>query len=133
MTAANIGLIMPDKINGVILFAPAVQEPRRVGKIPGRLITCGKGFGRVLNFCYKGTPLTKTDPKGSCKNVNFVKYKLQDEYYYMGRSRTNSIISVLDSLAALRGKLKDFRVPVLVIQGGKDKKVDPIGAFWLME
>ena len=58
------------KIDGVIMFAPAVQDHRRLKYSPSWLTSFGINLGRCSNnFLMKNIPLTKPKPVGSSKNL----------------------------------------------------------------
>jgi len=122
------------KIQGAIFFAAAIREHRSMGKIPSWLTTTGIGLGRFFNFTGLGQiPLGRAYIKDSSKNLAMVENYKSDKLMFYGKSKVGSLINVLDSLAEARKVMKSFDIPFLFVQGGKDKKVNPVGSFEFME
>ena len=122
------------KINGIILFSPAIREHRKINKIPSFLTTCGIFLARSFSILgCKRLPLPSSPLTDSSKNLNLVDDFAKDNLRYHGNSRPGSIINCLDSLTEVRVSMRKFTSPLLLVQGGKDKKVNPLGAFDFFE
>lgn len=68
-------------------------------------------------------------PIESCRNPNYPDFCEKDPLFYKSRHRLRTISSLARWLAESGATFQDYEVPFLVVQGGRDKIIDPQVAF----
>ncbi len=65
----------------------------------------------------------------TCKNPNYAEDCLKDEYYYNNRHKLRTMACAMEVLSNSPETFPDYETPFLVVQGGRDKVIDPQVAF----
>lgn len=114
---AMLALSIPEIINGILLFAPALGVQPNLEPFLQKAV-------RLLNVCCGCVKLKKLDGVLCTRNTDYIKFSEMNPLVYNGRMSVKAAVNTLDGLAALQIRANEITVPVVVIQGGMDKVVN---------
>lgn len=114
---AMLALSLPEIINGILLFAPALGVQPNLEPFLQRAV-------RLLNVCCGCVKLKKLDGVLCTRNTDYIKFSEVNPLAYNGRMSVKAAVNTLDGLAALQIRANEITVPVVVIQGGMDKVIN---------
>jgi alpha-beta hydrolase superfamily lysophospholipase len=112
---------------GAILSGPAIKAP---GNIPAAVIF----IGQVLSVLVPKVGLVPpVDAGGVCRDPAVVKAYLNDPLVYRGKLTARLGAELIGAMERARAEANRITLPVLILQGGADRLVDPAGAQNLFE
>lgn len=125
MTCYYLSLRNPSLFKGVIMMAPAIKNV-----MGGALIGLVTGIARFLP---KSTRLIKP-PRGQCaKNPQITEDIEKDKLSFSDRASLKSLETMLDTMDVAPLTFSNYEANFVIVQGGLDKLVNPIGAFELYD
>ncbi len=110
-----------DGLAGAVLSGPAIQAP---GDIPPAVVF----IGRVLSVLTPRMGLVPLAAEGICRDPAVVAAYQADPLVCKGKITARFGAEMLDAMARIRREAGRIRLPLLVVQGGADRLVDPAGA-----
>jgi acylglycerol lipase len=114
-------------LSGAVLSGPAVKAP---GNIPAAIVF----VGRVLSVLVPRVGLVPpVDADGVCRDPAVVKAYLADPLVYRGKLTARLGAELIGAMERVRAEANRITLPVLILQGGADRLVDPSGARILYE
>ena len=112
---------------GAILSGPAIKAP---GNIPAAVIF----IGQVLSVLVPKVGLVPpVDAGGVCRDPAVVEAYLNDPLVYRGKLTARLGAELIGAMERARAEANRITLPVLILQGGADRLVDPAGAQNLFE
>lgn len=112
---------------GAVLSGPAIKAP---GNIPAGIIF----IGRVLSVLVPKVGLVPpVDAEGVCRDPAVVKAYLADPLVYRGKLTARLGAELIGAMERVRAEANRITLPILILQGGADRLVDPSGAQSLYE
>jgi alpha-beta hydrolase superfamily lysophospholipase len=110
-----------DKLAGAVLSGPAIQAP---GDIPAALVF----VGRLLAVLLPRMGLVPLVAEGICRDPAVLEAYLADPLVCKGKITARLGAEMLAAMAHIRREAGRLRLPLLIVQGGADRLVDPAGA-----
>jgi acylglycerol lipase len=112
---------------GAVLSGPAIKAP---GNIPAAIIL----IGRVLSVLVPRVGLVPpVGAEGVCRDPAVVKAYLADPLVCRGMMTARLGAELIGAMERVRAEANRITLPVLILQGGADRLVDPSGARILYE
>jgi acylglycerol lipase len=112
--------------NGAILSAPAVKV--------GDNITSGTILmSKVLSAILPEAGILALDANGISRDPAVVKAYVNDPLVFHGKTPARLASEMLKGMIRVTAEAKKIIIPLLIIQGGDDKLIDPSGAKMLYE
>ena len=122
LIGATFLLTNQGELAGAILSGPAVKAP---GNIPAATIF----IGRVVSLLFPWVGLVARGPaEDICRDPAVVAAYLADPLVYQGKMTARLGAEMLGAMERLRREAGRIRLPLLIVQGGADRLVDPVGA-----
>ncbi len=118
-----LSLTHPDMFQGAILMAPALKN--QIGGFLVGLSTCLK------SLLPEHTKLTGPVYGKASRNPAITDFVKEDPYAYKGRVNLSTAAFLTTTMDRSPDTFKNYRCPFLIVQGGLDKLVNPMGAFEL--
>ncbi len=115
-----------DGVQGAILSGPAV-------KIPGNISPAIVVAGKILSALIPGIGILGLDARGISRDPAVVAAYVNDPLVFTGKSTARLGAEMLKAMRRITTEANRIRLPVLILQGGADKLVDPAGARMLHE
>jgi acylglycerol lipase len=109
------------ELAGAVLSGPAVKPP---GNIPKAVILAG----RVLSCLIPRMGLVPLQAREVSRDPAVVEAYLADPLVCKGKITARLGAEMLDAMERIRMDAKRITLPLLIVQGGADKLVDPAGA-----
>lgn len=124
--AANYLLDHQQDFTGAVLSAPTIK----VGdKVTGGTILMAK----VLSKVAPKAGVMAVDPVGVSKDPAVVEAYIQDPLVHHGKISARLGAELLIGMMRITSEVSNIRLPFIVVQGGEDILVDPVGAKMLYE
>ncbi len=112
---------------GAVLSGPAIKAP---GNIAAAVIF----VGRVLSVLVPRVGLVPpVDAEGVCRDPAVVREYLADPLVYRGKITARLGAELIGAMERARAEASRITLPILILQGGADRLVDPSGAQSLYE
>jgi len=111
---------------GAVLSGPAVKAP---GNLPKAVVW----IGRVLSVLLPRMGMVPLEAEGVSRDPEVVKAYLGDPLVCRGKMTARLGAELLDAMERVRTEADHIRLPLLILQGGSDRLVDPSGARMLYE
>lgn len=125
MTTYHLALRHKGMFSGVILMAPALRN-----MVGGTLVNLVCGIASLLP---KSTRLI-APPRGQCtKNPKVTEDIVKDKYSFQDRASLKTLQTIIHTMDISPETFKHFDIPFVIVQGGLDKLVNPLGAFELYD
>ncbi len=113
-----------DSLQGAILSGPAV-------KIPDNISPAIMFAGKILSALFPGIGILGLDARGVSRDPAVVAAYLDDPMVFKGKATARLGAELLKAMQRITAEANRIRLPVLILQGGADKLVDPAGARML--
>lgn len=111
--------------NGVVLMAPALKNI-----VGGTLVNLVIGIASLLP---KSVRLIKPPRGQATRNPKVTEDIINDKYSFSDRASLKTVETIVHTMDVAPETFDKFDVPFVVVQGGLDKLVNPIGAFELFD
>ena len=109
-----------EHLAGVVLSAPGVD--------PSIGTPAEKVMARILSGVLPNLPLTTLDASAVSRDPEVVKAYQSDPLNYLGKVRIRTGAEGLAAVSRVAANMSRVTIPVLVMQGGEDRIVKPVGA-----
>ena len=113
-------------LKGAILSGPSV-------KIHGNVSPVAVILGKLLAALMPRFGLFKTAPEGLSRDPAVVQAYLDDPLVYRGKTTIRLAAEILKAIQQVSREAGKITLPVLILQGGADRIVDPAGAGMLYD
>jgi len=110
-----------DGLAGAILSGPAVKVPDNIS--PAVIFA-----GRMLSAVLPRAGILALDASGVSRDPEVVRAYVEDPLVHTGKTTARLGAEMLSAMRRVMGEAHRIRLPLLVLQGGADKLVDPDGA-----
>ncbi len=114
------------ELAGAILSGPSVQLPDNVS--PALILT-----GKVFSTLIPRAGLVQLDAAGVSRDPAVVQAYLSDPLVYQGKITARLSAELLKAMQRIEAESAKITLPLLIIHGGADKMVNPIGSQKLYE
>ncbi len=115
-----------EELAGAILSGPAIKAP---GNVPRAVIF----IGRMLSVLLPRLGMVLLEAEGVSRDPAVVKAYLADPLVFRGKMTARLGAELLGAMERIRAEADRIRLPLLILQGGADRLVDPSGARMLYE
>lgn len=115
-----------EALSGAVLSGPAVKAP---GDIPKTVIF----IGRMLSVLLPRLGMVRLEAEGVSRDPAVVKAYLADPLVCRGKMTARLGAEMLGAMERVGVEANRIRLPILILQGGADRLVDPSGARLLYE
>lgn len=126
LIAANYLLDHQDRFKGAVLSAPAVKPYGDVS--PATII-----LGRLISSIAPGLGVVELDVNGISRDPQVVEAYINDPLVFHGRTPARLAAELLQAMQRVTTEADKIRLPLLILQGGEDRLVDPAGAQMLYD
>jgi len=113
-----------DGLQGAIISGPAV-------KVPGNISPAIVLAGRILSVLIPKVGVLGLDARGISRDPAVVAAYVNDPLVFTGKTTARLGAEMLKAMRRITAEANRIRLPVLILQGGADKLVDPAGARML--
>jgi acylglycerol lipase len=113
-------------LSGAVLSGPAVKAP---GSLPAAVVW----IGRVLSALLPRLGLVSLEADGVSRDPAVVEAYLADPLVHRGKITARLGAEMLDAMSRVLREAGRITLPLLIVQGGADKLVDPAGARLLYD
>jgi alpha-beta hydrolase superfamily lysophospholipase len=124
LIAAACLLERQDDMDGAILSGPSIKVPENIS--PAVVMAA-----RLLSALAPGIGVARLDASGVSRDPAVVKAYVEDPLVYTGRISARLGAELLKAMQRINAEANRIRLPVLILQGGADRLVDPDGARML--
>lgn len=115
-----------NKFKGAVISAPAIKVSDSISQTT---ITMGK----IFSVLAPKMGVLALDPSGVSSDPQVVEAYVNDPLVFHGKTPARLAAEMLSAMQRVTAEMGQIRLPLLVIQGGQDKLVDPGGAQMLYE
>jgi acylglycerol lipase len=125
MTTYFLALRNKTMFKGVILMAPALKNI-----VGGALVNlvCG-----IANLLPKSMKLISPTRGMATRNPTITEDIIKDKFSFCDRASLQTVKTIVHTMDVAPETFDKFDVPFVVVQGGLDKLVNPVGAFDLYD
>ncbi len=114
-------------------FAGAVLSGCGAVKIPDHISSATIMAGKVFSVLLPKIGLIGLDVNGVSRDPSVVKAYVEDPLVHTGKTTARLAAEILRVMQGILGQANRITLPILLLQGGADKLVDPAGAQMLFE
>lgn len=115
-----------DELTGAVLSGPGIKVP---DNISNAVIFAGK----ILSLVMPKAGIIQLDAEGICRDPAVVDAYVNDPLVYTGKITARLGAEMLKTIQHVTGSATKIRLPIMILQGGSDKLVDPRGAQLLYD
>ena len=115
-----------DELTGAVLSGPGIKVP---DNISNAVIFAGK----MLSVVMPKAGIIQLDAEGICRDPAVVDAYVNDQLVYTGKITARLGAEMLKTMKHVTESAKKIRLPIMILQGGSDKLVDPSGAQFLYD
>jgi alpha-beta hydrolase superfamily lysophospholipase len=126
LIAAYYLLDHQERFRGGILSGPAVKVGEDVSRVTILM-------GRLLSALAPKAGLMALDAEGMSRDPEVVAAYVNDPLVFTGKMPARTAAEVLDAMLRVTAEAGKITLPLLILQGGADKIIDPAGAEMLYE
>ena len=115
-----------DELTGAVLSGPGIKVP---DNISNAVILAGK----ILSVVMPKAGIIQLDAEGICRDPAVVDAYVKDPLVYKGKITARLGAEILKTIQHVTESAINIRLPLMIVQGGSDKLVDPSGAQLLYD
>ncbi len=115
-----------DELAGAVLSGPGIKVP---DNISNAVIIAGK----ILSVVMPKAGIIQLDTEGICRDPAVVDAYVNDPLVYKGKITARLGAEILKTSQHVTESAIKIRLPIMIVQGGRDKIVDPRGAQLLYD
>ena len=115
-----------DEVTGAVLSGPSI-------KVPDNISQATIFVGNTLSVIMPKVGIIQLDAEGVSRDPAVVDAYVNDPLVYTGKISARLSAELLKTMRHLTEGAAEIRLPILIVQGGDDKLVDPSGAQLLYE
>jgi acylglycerol lipase len=112
------------RFQGAVLSAPSV-------KVSDRISRATIVVGRILSVLAPAAGVLALDPGGISRDPEVVSAYVNDPLVFHGKTPARLAAELLKAMLRVSGEAHRITLPIMVVQGGEDRLVDPAGAQML--
>ena len=112
------------ELKGVVLSAPSI-------KIPDNISATTIFVAKVLSRLVPKFPMARLEVDGVSRDPNVVQAYANDPLVHLGKVTARLGAELLKAMQRVTAEAVKISLPILIVQGGDDKLVDPSGAQML--
>jgi alpha-beta hydrolase superfamily lysophospholipase len=112
------------EFKGAILSAPAIKVSDSISQFT---ITLGKIFSRIA----PKAGVISLDPSAISRDPGVVEAYINDPLIFHGRTPARLAAEILKAMMRVSAQAEKITLPLIIVQGSKDKIVDPQGSHML--
>jgi acylglycerol lipase len=114
-------------------FAGAVLSGCGVVKIPDNISPFTILAGKVFSVLMPKLGLIGLDVNSVSRDPSVVRAYVEDPFVHTGKTTARLAAEIVRTMQGIPGQANRITLPILLLQGGEDKLVDPAGAQMLFE
>lgn len=114
-------------------FAGAVLSGSGVVKVPDNISSATILAGKVFSVLMPKLGLIGLDVNSVSRDPSVVRAYVEDPFVHTGKTTARLAAEILRTMQNIPGQANRITLPILLLQGGADKLVDPAGAQMLFE
>jgi len=114
------------ELSGAILSGPSV-------KVPENISSATIFMGKMLSALMPKAGLLALEAEGVSRDPEVVKDYVNDPLVYTGKTTARLAAELLKAMQRVSAEAARITLPILMVQGGADRLVDPSGAQMLYE
>ncbi len=114
-------------------FAGAVLSGCGVVKIPDNISPFTISAGKIFSVLMPKLGLIGLDVNSVSRDPSVVRAYVEDPLVYTGKTTARLAAEIVRTMQGIPGQADRITIPMLLLQGGADKLVDPAGAQMLFE
>lgn len=126
LIATHHAIQHPEGMAGLVLSGPAVLVSPKVS-------AWTIAIGKLLAIVAPKVGVLGVSPAHICRDPAVVEAYVNDPLVFKGKTPARLAAELLKSMRALPSLRGRLRMPLLVMQGMKDRLVEPSGAAWLVD
>lgn len=111
-------------LKAAVLSGPAV-------KVPDNISAAIIFIGKILSTLMPKIGLIDLDAEGVSRDPSVVQAYINDPLVYTGKTTARLAAEILKAMQRIKADAAKITLPILILQGGADKLVDPDGAQML--
>ncbi|MEE4257963.1 MAG: alpha/beta hydrolase, partial [Bacteroidales bacterium] len=115
-----------DQLTGAVLSAPGIKASENISNT---VIFVGK----ILSVVMPNAGIIQLDAEGICRDPAVVDAYINDPLVYRGKITARLSAEMLKTIQHVTESAIKIRLPIMIVQGGGDKLVDPSGAQLLYD
>lgn len=115
-----------DELTGAVLSGPAVKVPENIS--PAVIFA-----GKILSALLPKFGLIPLEAEGVSRDPAVVQAYINDPHVYRGKTTARLAAELLRAMRRVMSEANRITLPILIVQGGEDRLVDPGGARMLHE
>ena len=115
-----------DELDGAVLSGPGV-------KIPDNISQATILLGKIFSVLMPKAGMIQLDANAVSKDPAVVDAYVNDPLVYTGKTTARLAAEMLKAMKRVTNQAGQINLPILILQGGEDKLVDPGGANMLYE
>jgi len=115
-----------DELSGAILSGPGVKVPKNISR--GTILA-----GRILSALAPKAGLLTLDAQAVSRDPAVVQAYINDPLVHTGKITARMAAELLKTMQRVSAEAEKITLPILILQGGADRLVDPSGARLLYE
>jgi acylglycerol lipase len=102
-------------------------------KVPGNITPTTILLGRMLSTLIPRLGLIGLDANGVSRDPEVVRAYVSDPLVHRGKTTARLAAEMLKAMQYVTGQANKITLPIMIVQGGADKLVDPAGAQMLFD
>ncbi len=114
------------QLTGAILSGPAV-------KVPDKITPAVVFAGKVLSTLMPKFGLLGLEAEGVCRDPAVVNAYVNDPLVHRGKTTARLAAEMLKAMQKISTQASKITLPIMIVQGGADRLVDPAGARMLYD
>ena len=114
-------------------LAGAILSGSGVVKVPENISSFTILAGKVFSVFMPKIGLVGLDVNAVSRDASVVKAYVEDPLVHTGKTTARLAAEILRAMGSIPGQANRITLPILLLQGGEDKLVDPAGAKMLFE
>ena len=115
-----------DELTGAVLSGPSIKVPDNIS--PATIFV-----GNTLSVIMPKVGILQLDAEGVSRDPAVVDAYVNDPLVYTGKISARLSAELLKTMQRVTEGAAEIRLPILIVQGGNDKLVDPSGAQLLYD
>jgi len=119
--------------NGQEKFAGAVLSGIGAVKVPDSISSATIFAGKIFSVLMPKIGLIGLEVDGVSRDPSVVKAYVEDPLVHTGKTTARLAAEILRAMQRFPGDAAQITLPILLLQGGADKLVDPVGAQMLFD
>jgi acylglycerol lipase len=121
LIALRYALAHPEKIDALVLSAPAIRTVQTVSKLQEASL-------RLIAKVAPGMPVVPSLEGVLSSDPAVEERTKQDQFYYNGKTKAKQAVEIVDAGREVLKRASQLKMPLLILQGSDDELVAPQGS-----